>query len=288
MTRCGSIALIGEPNVGKSTLLNRLIGYKLSIITPKPQTTRRRLLGVATDDQTQMLFIDTPGLFAPQGELDQAMVKAAWKGFRQADSVVLVLDATVDVIDPVLFRILSALEGRPCVQVLNKVDRLSPERLEAALARLTPLTPIPISAKTGYGIDCLKSSLISSLPQGPWLYPPDYVTDLNEKILAAEITREVLFLRLRQELPYALTVETEIWQDFPDESARLFQTIYVEKSSQRAIILSGIKSISQQARLQIQEMAERPIHLKLFVKVRPRWKQDRERYENMGLVFPKR
>ena len=191
-------------------------------------------------------------------------------------------------VDPVLFRLLSALEGRPCVQTLNKVDRLSPERLEAVLARLTPLTPIPISAKTGYGIERLKSSLISSLPQGPWLYPPDYVTDLNEKILAAEITREVLFLRLRQELPYALTVETEIWQDLPDESARLFQTIYVEKPSQKAIILSGIKSISQHARLQIQEMAERPIHLKLFVKVRPRWKQDRERYENMGLIFPKR
>lgn len=293
-TRCGFVALIGAPNAGKSTLLNRLVGAKVSIVTPKVQTTRTRVLGIALRDNAQVLFIDTPGIFAPRRRLDRAMVAAAWSGAADADIVVLLVDAARPVSDDTR-RIVDGLSkaGRTAILALNKIDLVKRESLLALAAELNETgiftDTFMISSTTGDGVDDLMDTLVARLPEGPWLYPEDQISDIPERLLAAEITREKLFLQLREELPYALTVETEEWEDFRDGSVRIGQVVYVERESQRAIVLGKggkrIKSVGAAAREELEQMLDRKVHLFLHVKVREKWGEDRERYRPWGLDF---
>jgi GTP-binding protein Era len=293
-TRCGYVALIGAPNAGKSTLLNRLVGRKLAIVTPKAQTTRFRLLGIAVEGRTQIVFVDTPGIFTPRRRLDRAMVRAAWTGAADADRSVLVVDATRGIdgdVEGILERLLAG--GRTAVLALNKVDLVRRDRLlglAEALTRTGRFDPVfMISALTGDGVDDLRRDLAARLPPGPWLFPEDQLSDAPERLIAAEITREQVFLQLHDELPYAATVETESWQERPDGSARIDQVIYVQKPGQRAIMLGEggrrIKAIGARARAEIARLLERPVHLFLFVKVRPGWVEDRARYAALGLDY---
>jgi len=292
--RCGFVALIGAPNTGKSTLLNRLVGAKVSIVTPKVQTTRTRVLGITLRGAAQVIFIDTPGIFQPRRRLDRAMVAAAWSGAADADLVVLLVDAEKGVTGDT-GRIVEGLgkAGRKAILALNKIDLVRRESLLALSAELNETgiftDTFMISAATGDGVDDLMDALITRLPEGPWLYPEDQLSDMPERLLAAEITREKLFLQLRQELPYALTVETEEWEERPDGSVRVGQVIYVQRDSQKAIVLGRggqrIKSVGAAAREELEGMLGCKVHLFLFVKVREKWGEDPERYRDWGLDF---
>ncbi len=293
--RCGFVALLGAPNAGKSTLVNCLVGAKVSIVTRKVQTTRARLRGIAVVGDSQIVFVDTPGIFAPKRRLERAMVAAAWSGARDADVIALVFDATRKGIDPDSRLILDGLKdlGRRAVLLLNKVDLVArPRLLELAAAfeaeGLFDRT-FMISALTGDGVDDLRSYLAAAMPEGPWHYPEDQLSDLPLRLMAAETTREKLFQRLHQELPYALTVETERWQDFEDGSAKIEQTIYVQRDTQKAIVLGksgiNIKQIRAESQTDLEELLERKVHLFLFVKVRRNWIEDPERYRHWGLDY---
>jgi GTPase len=295
-TRCGFIALIGAPNAGKSTLINALVGAKVAIVSHKVQTTRALLRGIATADGAQLVFIDTPGIFAPKRRLDRAMVTNAWAGAHDADIAAVLIDAKqgLDEDADVMFGRLADIR-QPKILLINKVDLVEKSALlalaQAANARAAFAATFMISALTGDGVADVKSWLVAHVPEGPWHYPEDQITDAPLRQLAAEITREKLYLRLHQELPYQSTVETEQWKELKDGSTRIEQTIYVERESQRKIVLgkggATIKAIGALARREISEMIEAPVHLFLFVKVRERWGDDPERYREMGLEFPK-
>jgi GTPase len=295
-TRCGFVALIGAPNAGKSTLLNTLVGSKVTIVSHKVQTTRTLVRGIAVTGNAQLIFVDTPGIFAPRRRLDRAMVTSAWGGAQDADVVALLVDARKG-LDEEAESILERLKEvrQPKLLLLNKVDVVEREKLlglaKAANDKITFAATFMVSALTGDGVDDVKRYLAEQMPSGPWLYPPDQMSDAPLRQLAAEITREKLFQRLHQELPYQSTVETESWKDLRDGSVRIEQTIYVERESQRKIVLgkagATIKAIGAEARKEIAEVAEKPVHLFLFVKVREGWGDDPERYRSMGLEFPK-
>ena len=294
MTRCGYVALIGAPNAGKSTLLNRLVGQKLAIVTPKAQTTRSRLLGILTEGESQLIFVDTPGIFAPRRRLDRAMVAAAWAGASDADVSVLLVDAAHGVDDD-LGRIVERLKAakRPAILALNKIDLVRRDALLGLADRLTKLGDFArvfmISGLNGDGVDDLHRHLAETAPQGPFLFPPDQLSDAAERFLAAEVTREQVFLQLHDELPYSATVETESWEDRPDGSVRVGQVIYVRRQSQRAIVLGEggkrIKTIGARARAELGAMLDRKVHLFLFVKVREGWLDDPERFRAIGVDF---
>ena len=293
-TRCGHVALIGAPNAGKSTLLNRLVGCKLAIVTPKPQTTRTRLLGIAIEGPAQIIFVDTPGIFAPRRRLDRAMVAAAWSGVEDADRTILLVDAARGV-DRDTRGIIDRLgeRGRESILALNKIDLVRRDSLLALaemLARERRFDPVfMISGRTGDGVDDLKRHLAAVLPQGPWLFPEDQLSDMPERVIAAEVTRDQVFLQLRDELPYGSAVETERWEDKKDGSARIEQVIFVQRPSQRAIVLGEggqrIKAIGARARAELEHLLDRRVHLFLFVKVRENWVEDRERYVALGLDY---
>lgn len=292
--RSGFVALIGAPNAGKSTLVNRLVGTKVSIVTHKVQTTRAIVRGIATHDNAQIVFLDTPGIFKPKRALDRAMVTTAWGGAHDADIVVLLVDAERGLGDDTL-RILDNLADvrQPKVLVLNKVDRIRPDALlklsAEANARIGFAATFMISALNGSGCEDLIDHLAKSLPEGPWYYPEDQVSDLPLRQLAAEITREKLYLRLHQELPYASHVETEKWEEKKDGSVRIEQVIYVERDGQKKIVLGHkgetIRAIGEASRRELADILEQKVHLFLFVKVRE-WGADPERYREMGLDFP--
>ncbi len=293
---CGFVALIGAPNAGKSTLLNSLVGTKVSIVTHKVQTTRAIMRGIAMRGTAQIVFVDTPGIFAPKRRLDRAMVTTAWGGAKDADLVVLVVDARKGVTDEV-GNILDKLADVPYRKILalNKIDVVKRDSLlaltESVNARARFDETYMISALNGDGVDDLLDYLAEHVPAGPWLYPEDQISDLPMRSLAAEITREKLTLRLHEELPYMATVETESWQEFKNGSVRIEQIVYVARDSHKKIMLGKggqtIKAISQAAREEIAEAIGRPVHLFLFVKVREKWVDDPERYREMGLEFPK-
>ncbi len=296
-TRAGFVALIGEPNAGKSTLLNRMVGAKVSIVTHKVQTTRARIRGIAMEGQAQIVFVDTPGLFRPRRRLDRAMVAAAWGGAADADIVVLLIEAHRGLTEGVA-SILDTLrermgDGRPVALAINKIDRVRAEELLALSAKLNEAFPFlqtfMISAEKGYGVADLKEWLAGVLPEGPWFYPEDQIADLPMRMIAAEITREKLTLRLHEEIPYQLTVETENWEDRKDGSARIDQLIYVIRDGHKGIVLGHrgetIKAVGQAARAEIIEFLGREVHLFLQVKVRPNWLEEKERYSEMGLDF---
>jgi len=295
-TRAGFVALIGEPNAGKSTLMNRMVGAKVSIVTHKVQTTRARIRGVAMEGDAQIVFVDTPGLFAPRRRLDRAMVAAAWTGAADADVVVLLIEAHRG-ITPGVETILEALNDkigdRKVALAVNKIDRVKSEILLKLTKDLNDRFAFSetfmISAEKGYGVDDLRAWLAGQVPAGPWLYPEDQIADLPMRMIAAEITREKLTLRLHQELPYQLTVETENWEEKKDGSARIDQLIYVARDGHKGIILGHkgetIKAVSQAARLELEEFLGRRVHLFLKVKVRPNWLDEKERYTEMGLDF---
>ena len=295
-TRCGFVALIGAPNAGKSTLLNQLVGAKISIVSRKVQTTRTQVRGIALSGASQIIFVDTPGLFQPKRRLDRAMVTSAWGGATDADLVGVLIDVTkhdAEENERLLER-LGELK-QPKFLILNKIDLVEKEALLAITAAINEKahfeTTFMIAAMTGYGVKDILGWLETRLPPGPWLYPEDQISDAPLRFLAAEITREKIFERLHDELPYRSTVETESWEPRPDGSVRIEQTIYVEREGQRKIVLGEggqtIKAIGQKARVEIAEAAEAKVHLFLFVKVRENWSDDPERYREMGLEFPK-
>ena len=295
-TRCGFVALIGAPNAGKSTLLNALVGSKVTIVSHKVQTTRALIRGIAIVDKSQLIFVDTPGIFSPKRRLDRAMVTTAWSGAHEADVVGVLIDARKGLEDDneaILAR-LSEVKA-PKLLILNKVDVTAKEALlnlaSEANAKAQFEATFMLSALTGDGVSDLKKWLARHVPPGPWLYPPDQMSDAPLRQLAAEITREKLFERLHQELPYHSTVETEQWKELRKGDIRVEQTIYVERESQRKIVLGTggqtIKAIGEAARKEIAEIAEAKVHLFLFVKVREGWGDDPERYRAMGLEFPK-
>lgn len=291
-TRCGFVALIGAPNAGKSTLLNQLVGSKISIVTHKVQTTRARIRAIALEGNTQIIFVDTPGIFAPKRKLDEEMVAAAWAGAAEADATVLLIDAR-DGLNEANRAIVEGLEkaNLKVMLAINKIDTVPREKLLLLADELNKLYPFTdtfmISAMKGHGVQDLKQTLADRMPPGPWLYPEDQVADLPLRMLAAEITREKLFLRLHDELPYASTVETETWQERKDGSVRIEQVVFVERDSQKKIVLGKngqtIKAIGQAARTEIADALGQKVHLFLFVKVREKWAEDPERLRMMGL-----
>jgi GTP-binding protein Era len=295
-SRCGFVALIGAPNVGKSTLINALVGSKVAIVSHKVQTTRTLLRGIATEGTSQLILVDTPGIFAPKRRLDRAMVTNAWAGAHDADIVALLIDAKRgrdEEADAVLDQLIPVRQPR--ILLVNKIDLVDKTALlalaKSANARVPFAATFMISALGGDGVGDVKSWLAAHVPAGPWHYPEDQITDAPLRQLAAEITREKLYLRLHQELPYQSTVETDTWKDVKGGAVRIEQTIYVARESQRKIVLGKggqtIKAIGADARRDIAEMIEAPVHLFLFVKVRERWDDDPERYREMGLKFPK-
>ena len=296
MSKAGFVALIGEPNAGKSTLLNTMVGSKISIVTHKVQTTRARIRGVALEGESQIVFVDTPGLFKPRRRLDRAMVAAAWSGAADADIVVFMVEAHRGItpgVRAILEELKEMAEHRPIALAINKIDRVSSEALleltEDLNGQLAFAQTFMISASKGYGVGDLKTWLAQSLPEGPWLYPEDQIADLPMRMIAAEITREKLTLRLHQELPYQLTVETDNWQERKDGSVRIEQVVYVMRDGHKGIILGNkgvtIKAVSMTARRELSEMLERPVHLFLQVKVRQGWLEEAQRYSAMGLDF---
>jgi GTP-binding protein Era len=295
-TRCGFVALIGAPNAGKSTLINKLVGTKVAIVSHKVQTTRATVRGIVMAGSAQIVFVDTPGIFRPKRRLERAMVDTAWGGARDADVVALLVDAATGLTDDVKALLTGLSEiGRPKALLLNKIDLVPRESLLALADEANKLVPFErtfmISALTADGLGDFTAWLAGRVPSGPWLYPEDEVSDLPLRQLAAEITREKIFERLHQELPYRATVETDQWKEQKDGSARVEQTIFVERESQKKIVIGAggatIKAISMAARKEIARLAEHPIHLFLFVKVRENWSDDPERYRAMGIEMPK-
>ncbi|MEZ5771355.1 MAG: GTPase Era [Defluviimonas denitrificans] len=296
-TRAGFVALIGEPNAGKSTLLNRMVGAKVSIVTHKVQTTRARIRGIAMEGEAQIVFVDTPGLFRPRRRLDRAMVKAAWGGAADADIVVLLIEAhrgLTEGVQAILDRVAAELpKGKPVALAINKIDRVKAEALLKLTEEMNAAYPFAktfmISAERGHGVGDLKAWLGAELPEGTWFYPEDQIADLPLRMIAAEVTREKLTLRLHEELPYQLTVETERWEEKKDGSARIDQIVYVARAGHKGIVLGHkgetIKAVGQAARAELMEFLDRPVHLFLQVKVRENWQEERERYSEMGLEF---
>ena len=291
---CGVVAVLGAPNAGKSTLVNALVGQKVAIVSPKAQTTRARLMGIAIAGETQLLLVDTPGVFTPNRRLDRAMVKAAWEGADDADRVVLVIDAAAKV----AARVEQVIEGvaqrsEPKILVLNKVDIADKEQLLVIAARLAerlnPEKIFMISASTGDGVADLKAHLAAAMPASPWHFPDDQLTDATDRMVAAELTREQLFIQLHAEVPYSSAVETEKWEDRKDGSTVIHQQILIERDSQKAIIVgkggSRLKAIGQASREAIAEHLGRKVHLFLHVKVNPRWDEDRGLYKDIGLEW---
>ena len=291
---CGFIAVLGASNVGKSTLINTIVGAKVSIVSPKVQTTRARVMGIALHETAQIVFIDTPGIFTPKRRLDRAMIAAAWTGAADADRIMVVVDAargndsdTRDIVKKL------RKTERKALLVLNKIDIVAKEKLLILTEELNAsevFTDIfMLSALNGDGVQDLVTFLANCVPVGPWMFPEDQISDMPQRLLAAEITREQLFLQLHQELPYATTVETETWENKDDGTVKINQVIYVERDSQKSIILgkSGtkIKSIGAAARVELGEMLDCKVHLFLFVKVREKWGDDPERYRDWGLDF---
>ena len=292
--RCGFVALVGAPNAGKSTLLNQMVGAKVSIVTPKVQTTRTRITGIAIEGKTQLVFVDTPGIFTKtKRRLERAMVASAWAGAADADQVVVVVDGTKKGIGDDVRRILEGLAEakRPAIPALNKVDLIKRPELLPRVAQLNQAFPFTqtfmISAETGDGVPDLRKHLAGLMPEGPWLFAEDDLSDLSERLLAAEVTREQLFLNLHDEVPYDLMVETESWKDFKDGSVKIQQVIYVRRASQKSIVLgkggATVKAIGAQARKVLEAQLGRRVHLFLFVKVRDTWIDDPERFKGMGL-----
>jgi GTP-binding protein Era len=295
-TSAGFIALIGEPNAGKSTLLNRMVGAKVSIVTHKVQTTRARIRGVAMEGQAQLVFVDTPGLFKPRRRLDRAMVAAAWTGASDADVVVLMVEAhrgITDGVRAILDGLGARVGGAKVALAINKIDRVKSDALLGLTQELNAAFPFAetfmISAERGHGVETLRGWLAAQMPEGPWLYPEDQIADLPMRMIAAEITREKLTLRLHQELPYQMTVETEAWEERKDGSAKIDQVIYVVRDGHKGIVLGNkgetIKAVGKAAREELVEFLGRKVHLFLQVKVRPGWLEDSERYAEMGLDF---
>ena len=291
-SRCGFVAILGAPNAGKSTLLNRLTGAKLSIVTPKAQTTRFRILGILMRGAAQILLVDTPGIFQPRRRLDRAMVAAAWTGAQDADLALLLVDAKTGATDAV--RGIAAklgATGRRCWLVLNKIDLIPAERLLPLTATLTALTPFAetfmVSAANGDGLDRLTDALANAMPEGPHLYPDDDLTDLPDRLLAAEIVREQVFRQTHEEVPYGTTVETENWQEKPDGSVRIEATIYVARTGHKAILIgekgARVREIGAKARAELAGLLERPVHLFLNVKHRAGWDEERARLRAIGL-----
>jgi GTPase len=295
-TRCGFVALVGAPNVGKSTLINQLVGAKVSIVTPKVQTTRSQVRGIAMHGEAQVVFVDTPGIFAPRRRLDRAMVQAAWSGAGDADLVAVLIDAKKGLDDEartIIDRL--ADQGHKKVCVINKIDLVPKESLLALADALTQAARFDrifmISATKGDGTGDVLQYFAAAVPAGPHHYPADEISDLPERLMAAEVTREKLYLRLHEELPYQSTVETDSWKELRDGSVRIEQTIFVERESQRKIVLGEagrmIKAISMDARRELAAALDRKVHLFLHVKVREDWENDPERYRAAGLEFPK-
>jgi GTP-binding protein Era len=292
MSRCGLVAVLGAPNAGKSTLVNALVGQKVAIVSPKAQTTRARLMGIALQDDAQILLVDTPGIFVPNRRLDRAMVKAAWAGTEDADRIALVIDAAAKLGGKVE-QMIEGVEARPerRILVLNKVDIAKKDELLVLAARLSerlkPEAVFMISASSGDGVPELKAHLAAAMPEGPWHFPEDQLTDITDRMVAAELTREQLYHQLHAELPYASAVATEKWEDRKDGSAVIHQQILVERDSQKAIVVgkggSRLKQIGAAARGAISEHLGRKVHLFLHVKVNPRWGEDRGLYEDIGL-----
>jgi GTP-binding protein Era len=295
-TRAGFVAVIGAPNAGKSTLVNALVGQKVAIVSAKAQTTRARLMGIAIEGQLQILLVDTPGIFQPKRRLDRAMVAAAWNGAGDADLILLVVDSAEGITREVE-RIVQELERQqspqPLVLALNKIDLVKKADLlglSAELtARLDPQQVLMISAAQGDGVGDLKHALAAAMPEGPWLYPEDEVSDATDRMVAAELTREQIYQQLHQELPYASAVETETWEDKPDGSTTIRQQILVERDSQKGIVIGKggqrLREIGQAAREEIARHLGRPVHLFLHVKVNPRWGEDRTFYKEIGLEW---
>jgi len=291
-TRAGFVAVIGAPNAGKSTLVNALVGQKVAIVSPKAQTTRSRLMGIAIAGESQILLVDTPGIFEPRRRLDRAMVAAAWTGAQDADLILLVIDAAATMTGDVE-RIIASLAERqhPLFLVLNKIDLVKKPQLLALAAdltaRLEPDKVFMISASQGDGVLDLKQALAAAMPAGPWLYPEDEVSDATDRMIAAELTREQIVNQLHQELPYATAVETETWEDRPDGSTAIRQQILVERDSQKAIVIGKggrrLKAVGAAARAEIAQHLGRPVHLFLHVKVKPRWDEDRDLFREIGL-----
>ncbi len=296
LTRCGFVALIGAPNVGKSTLVNALVGSKVTIVSRKVQTTRALIRGIVIEDRSQVILVDTPGIFTPKRRLDRAMVSTAWSGAHDADLVCVLLDAKAGIdeeADAILTRVASVPHQK--ILVLNKIDLVAREKLlalaKAANDRLAFERTFMISALSGDGVGDLRHTLAVMVPPGPFLYPEDQMSDAPMRHLAAEITREKIYRHLHQELPYQSTVETDSWTERKDKSVRIEQTIFVERESQRKIVLgkggATIKSIGAESREELAEILGQPVHLFLFVKVRENWGDDPDRYREMGLEFPK-
>ena len=290
-TKAGFVAVIGAPNAGKSTLVNALVGQKVAIVSPKAQTTRARLMGIAIEGAAQILLVDTPGIFEPKRRLDRAMVAAAWTGAQDADLTLLVVDASEKLREDLLDGL--AERQHPLFLVVNKIDLVRKQMLLALsadlTARLNPDQVFMISAAQGDGVADLKQALAAAMSEGPWLYPEDEVSDATDRMIAAELTREQIVNRLRQELPYATAVETETWTDRPDGSTEIRQQILVERDSQKAIVIGKggrrLKEIGAAARAEIAEHLGRPVHLLLHVKVNPRWDEDRGLYREIGLEW---
>jgi GTP-binding protein Era len=295
-TRCGFVALIGAPNVGKSTLVNALVGSKVTIVSRKVQTTRALIRGIVIENRAQIILVDTPGIFLPKRRLDRAMVKTAWSGAHDADLVCVLIDARegIDEEAGAIFDKLAQVD-HPKMLVINKIDIVAREKLlklaQTANERLNFAETFMVSAMTGDGVDDLRRALARGVPEGPYHYPEDQMSDAPMRHLAAEITREKIFRQLHQELPYQSTVETDSWTERKDKSIRIEQTIFVERESQRKIVLgkagATIKSIGADSRKEIAEIMGVPVHLFLFVKVRENWGDDPNRYREMGLEFPK-
>ncbi len=295
-TRCGFVALVGAPNVGKSTLINQLVGSKVSIVSPKVQTTRTRVRGIAMHENAQIIFVDTPGIFLPRRRLDRAMVAAAWSGAGDADLVALLIDAKKGIDDEAraIIEKFPSIKGKKSL-VMNKIDLIPRDKLLGLAAEANELAKFErifmVAAINGDGVQDVLAYFADSVPRGPFHYPADEITDVPMRQMAAEITREKVFLKLHKELPYQSTVETDSWKDFKDGSVRIEQTIFVERESQRKIVLGEggqmIKSISMDARKEMATALDKKVHLFLFVKVREDWENDPERYKAAGLEFPK-
>jgi GTP-binding protein Era len=292
---CGFVSIIGAPNAGKSTLINRLVGSKVSIVSPKVQTTRTRVMGIVNKDATQVVFVDTPGIFAPRKRLDRAMVSAAWQGTNDAEIILLIIEVARGAVNEESQAIVDKLkqQQRKAVLVLNKIDLVDKDKLlkiATDMHETGVFTDIyMISALSGDGVDRMLKDITERMPEGPWMFNEDQVSDMPMRLLAAEITREKIFLQLKKELPYASTVETETWEEFDNGSVKISQVVYVMRDTQKAIILgkggAQIKKIGEASRLELEQILERRVHLSLFVKVRENWTDDPDRYSAWGLDF---